>query len=78
MDLRQNVISEESRAVRIPAATLRVLLGEGALLAASFRRTVIERIWRCGCCANYTLAESEYVRWTPCTKHRPATMDADR
>jgi hypothetical protein len=58
-------------ALRIPAATLRVLIGEGSLPASSFRRTLIERIWTCGCSAKYTLTNSDYVDWMPCARHRP-------
>ncbi len=64
--------------VRIPAATLRALIGEGSLLTSWFRRTVIERIWICGCTANYALTDSEYVQWTPCSKHRVSGNVEDR
>jgi hypothetical protein len=61
------------KSIQIPAVTLRLLIGEGAILPQAFRRSHIERYWPCGCIASYDVSESATVKWTPCAKHDPAS-----
>jgi hypothetical protein len=55
--------------IRIPTATLLVLLGEGHINASSFRRSRIERSWPCGCLASYAFDRFDDADWTACEKH---------
>jgi hypothetical protein len=60
------------KAIAIPAVTLKLLIGEGAVKAATFRRNAVERFWPCGGQAHYQFDKSDDVQWTPCRMHEPA------
>jgi hypothetical protein len=57
--------------IRIPTATLFVLLGEGKISPASFRRSKIERFWPCGCLVSYAYDRFDDADWMACDKHAP-------
>lgn len=57
------------QSVAMPAVTLRLLLGEGRIQPAAFRRFEVNRFWPCGCVANYRFDRGDDVLWTPCAKH---------
>jgi hypothetical protein len=57
--------------IRVPAATLRLLLGEGTINHGAFRRGTVERVWPCGCSATYRFDRYDDIAWTACDKHAP-------
>ena len=54
---------------RIPTATLFVLLGDGQIMASSYRRSRVERFWPCGCIATYAFDRDDQAEWTACDLH---------
>jgi hypothetical protein len=57
--------------IHLPSVTLKLLVGEGSIIPAAFRRSRIERVWPCGCLADYEFDKPDDVQWTPCESHEP-------